>query len=62
VKEELIGQTVEIWWGEGGMKECKILDIADGLMKLQDTKGSIFWTGVGAIHYMRSAQHSTESR
>ena len=36
MKEELIGQTVEIWSGAYGIKGThKILDIADGLMKLQ---------------------------
>ena len=54
MKEELIGKTVEISI-PGGWREYKILDIAEGLIKLQDINGIIYWKSIGTIPLMRLA-------
>jgi len=61
VKEELIGTTVNISTDGSPLspplylKGCKILDIADGLMKIEDRDGKRIWVGVGMIKYIELA-------
>jgi len=56
VKEELIGKTVNIYAGiKTRLKGCTILDIAEGLMKIECQDGNTIWIGVGTIHYIELA-------